>query len=138
MDWLLRVAMPALLCITACSSTEDALAIMRCDRVLKPLVTQTFVQKAGPGAYACMRADAATKSEQALVRDHCAVGGASFEEVTYPARAQSDIPKKWWDLKDGDDVSYAALVTDGGAWESFAYRRQIGSTDVWLVCASWR
>jgi hypothetical protein len=40
--------------------------------------------------------------------------------------------------EDGDDVSYAALVTDGGAWESFAYRRQIGPTEVWFVCASWR
>lgn len=129
--------MTALLCVSACNSTEDALSIMRCDQLLKPLVSRTFVQKAGPGAFACVRADATTKAQQALLREHCAVGGAPFEEVTYPARPLPIIPPKWWELKEGEDVSYTSLVADGGAWQSIAYRKRIGHTELWFLCAGW-
>jgi hypothetical protein len=110
---------------------------MRCEQRLQPLVTQTFVQKAGPGAFACVRADATTKADEALMREHCAVGREPFEEVTYPARPLPMIPPKWWELKEGEDVLYSSLSTDGGAWQSFAYRKNIGVAEVWFMCAGW-
>jgi hypothetical protein len=132
---LLHATIMAPLCATACNSTEDALALARCNESLKALVTHTYVLKAGPGAFACIRADAKTRPEKALLRDSCAVGGAQFEEVIYPARPLPTIPPSWWDLKEGENVSYGSLGE--GDWYSIAYRKRIGSAEAWFMCAGW-
>lgn len=135
--WLIRAALTALPCLASCNSTKDALAIMRCDQQLQSLVTQTYVQKAGPGAFACLRADALTKADQTSLREHCAVGHEPTEEVIYPARPLPMIPPKWWALRDGENVSYASLISDGGAWQGLAYRKKVGAAEVWFMCAGW-
>lgn len=132
---LLRAAMAAALCAAACNSTEDALTLAHCDTALKPLVSHTYVLKAGPGAFACVRADAKTRHEQTLLRHSCAVGGARFEEVIYPARPLPTIPPDWWDLMEGENVSYGSLGE--GDWFSIAYRKRIGSAEAWFMCAGW-